>query len=531
MPAQSSIKYLLLLALLACTSLQAALPFTGPADIAAADPVPASERALRLADTLLLEPGYRRARNLAAEWHRYVSGFVSDERQVQQLEALANERAILYFLRETEGSLAPVFAREAERVLNQFGNGALVAWRLRSLSGKVVLAHNAERLKNLDTSETRREIGPRYFIVPISGAGFNFCLDAEWDVTRLPNYPLNEANSEFLFIQTDSELRLVGRAEYRELPDSAYRFISGDKFTAQPYLVQKGMRILSVTAGDMRLFICYPFAGYTFYALRGALALLLLCALVFVVSGMRALSAAANNVIENRQGRWLSEHYEKSLSLNEQALRLTDRTLELVTEIKDRDAALLSGLGRKLGEIASGIEEQTRFLIEEAVARQRPAPPAAPAAETQGARRPLHRKVVPKPPILIDGSAPGEVQVSIELDLPLTDEKLLTPHAKAEYVSSLRRRAIEKAGQREYVHDEKLDNYDFTPEDPIALPQKPAFEPRDVPEASDLEYVLKFRYAGKQRVLPLEVKPANSASLRMREDLHRQELVVTDGEE
>jgi hypothetical protein len=143
----------------------------------------------------------------------------------------------------------------------------------------------------------------------------------------------------------------------------------------------------------------------------------------------------------------------------------------------------------------------------------------------------LHRKVVPKPPILIDGSAPGEVQVSIELDLPLTDEKLLTPHAKAEYVSSLRRRAIEKAGQREYVHDEKIDNYDFTPEDPIALPQKPAFEPREIPDASDLEYVQKFRYAGKPRVLPLEVKPTNAASLRMREDLHRQELVVTDGEE
>ena len=255
MPARNSIRNLLLLALVTTTSLQAALPFTGPADIAAADQVPAGERALRLADTLLLEPGYRRARNLAAEWHRYVSGFVADEKQAQQIETLANERAILYFLRETEGSLAPAFAKEAERVLNQFGNGALVAWRLRSLAGKVVLAHNAERLKDLDTSETRREIGARYLTVPISGAGFNFSLDAEWDVTRLPNYPLTEANSEFLFIQTDNELRLTGRAEYRQLPDSAYRFISGDKFTALPYLVQNGMRILPVSAGDMRLFI------------------------------------------------------------------------------------------------------------------------------------------------------------------------------------------------------------------------------------------------------------------------------------
>ncbi|HMV36456.1 MAG TPA: hypothetical protein PKD60_11220, partial [Turneriella sp.] len=362
MPARNSIRNLLLLALVTTTSLQAALPFTGPADIAAADQVPAGERALRLADTLLLEPGYRRARNLAAEWHRYVSGFVADEKQAQQIETLANERAILYFLRETEGSLAPAFAKEAERVLNQFGNGALVAWRLRSLAGKVVLAHNAERLKDLDTSETRREIGARYLTVPISGAGFNFSLDAEWDVTRLPNYPLTEANSEFLFIQTDNELRLTGRAEYRQLPDSAYRFISGDKFTALPYLVQNGMRILPVSAGDMRLFICYPFAGYLFYALRGTVALLLLVSLVIAVRGIRSLRATVKDVLENRQGRWLGEHYEKSLSLNEQALKVTDRSVALVSEIKDRDAALISDLGRKLGEITSGIEEQTRFL-------------------------------------------------------------------------------------------------------------------------------------------------------------------------
>lgn len=529
MPARNSIRNLLLLALVTTTSLQAALPFTGPADIAAADQVPAGERALRLADTLLLEPGYRRARNLAAEWHRYVSGFVADEKQAQQIETLANERAILYFLRETEGSLAPAFAKEAERVLNQFGNGALVAWRLRSLAGKVVLAHNAERLKDLDTSETRREIGARYLTVPISGAGFNFSLDAEWDVTRLPNYPLTEANSEFLFIQTDNELRLTGRAEYRQLPDSAYRFISGDKFTALPYLVQNGMRILPVSAGDMRLFICYPFAGYLFYALRGTVALLLLVSLVIAVRGIRSLRATVKDVLENRQGRWLGEHYEKSLSLNEQALKVTDRSVALVSEIKDRDAALISDLGRKLGEITSGIEEQTRFLIEEAVSRQKPAP--ATAAVPTGVQRPLHRKPAPKAPIIIDGSAPGDVQVSIELDLPLTDEKQLTPHAKAEYVSSLRRRAMEKTGQREYVHDEKIDNYDFTPEDPVALPQKPAFEPRDIPDSSDLEYVQKFRYSGKPRVLPLEVKPANSAGLRMREDLHQQELVVTGEEE
>jgi hypothetical protein len=529
MHARNFTVHLLLLALVTATSLQAALPFTGPADIAAAEQVPAGERALRLADTLLLEPGYRRARNLAAEWHRYVSGFVADEKQVQLLENLANERAILYFLRETEGPLAPAFAKEAERVLTQFGNGALVAWRLRSLTGKIVLSHNAERLKNLNTSETKREIGPRFFTVPISGAGFNFSLDAEWDITRLSNYPLAEANSEFLFIQTDRELRLTGRAELRQLPDSAYRFISADRFTALPYLVQNGMRILPVSAGDMRLFICYPFAGYTFYAVRGTLALLLLFALILALRGIRSLRAAATDVMENRQGRWLGEHYEKSLSLNEQALKVTDRSVALVSEIKDRDAALIGELGRKLGEIHSGIEEQTRFLIEEAVSKQKPAP--ATTVPSAGVQRPLHRKTVPKAPILIDGSAPGNVQVSVELDLPLSDEKQLTPHAKAEYVTSLRRRAREKTGQREYVHDEKIDNYDFIPEEPVALPEKPAFEPREIPDASDLEYVQKFRYTGKPRVLPLEVRPASSASLRMREDLHQQELVVTGEEE
>lgn len=519
----------LLLAALTATALQAALPFTGPADFAAPEAIPAGERALRLADTLLLEPGYRRARNLAAEWQRYVSGFVSDEKQVQQLENLANERAILYFLRETEGSLAPVFAKEAERILNQFGNGALLAWRLRALAGKVVLAHNAERLKDLDTSETRRAIGPRYFTVPISGAGFNFSLDAEWDITRLSNFPLPEANSEFLFIQTDNELRLTGRAELRQLPDSAYRFISGDRFTASPYLVQNGMRILQVSTGDMRLFICYPFAGYTFYAVRGVLAVLLLIAVLFAIRGVRSLRAAARAVLENRQSRWLGEHYEKSLSLNEQALRISDRSVALVSEIKERDATLISELGRRLGEIYSGIEEQTRYLIDEALSKQKTAPGSAvPASSVQ---RPLHRKPVVKPPIIIDGSAPGDVQVSIELDLPLAEEKQLSPREKAEYISSLRRRATEKAGQRDYVHDEKIDNYDYVPDEPVKLPEKPVFEPREVPDASDLEYVQKFRYSGRPRVLPLEVKPANPASLRMREDLHQQELVVTSEEE
>jgi hypothetical protein len=347
----------------------------------------------------------------------------------------------------------------------------------------------------------------------------------------LPNYPINEANSEFLFIQTDSELRLVGRAEYRQLPDSAYRFISGDKFTAQPYLVQKGMRILSVTAGDMRLFICYPFAGYRFYILRGGVVLLLIVTMVAAVRGLRLLHTILKDAIENRSSLWLNEHYEKSLGLNEQTLKVTDRSIALVSEIKERDAARLSELGRKLGEIASGIEEQTRFLIEEAVAKHRPAPPAAPAAETQGARRPLHRKVVTKPPILIDGSAPEEVQVSIELDLPLTNEKQLTAQEKAQYVRSLRRRAREKTGHDEYIHDENIDNYEYTPEEPITPPTAPAFEPREQPNATDFEYVQKFRYSGKVRVLPLEIRPPKAASLRMREDLHKQELVVSGEEE
>jgi hypothetical protein len=315
----------------------------------------------------------------------------------------------------------------------------------------------------------------------------------------------------------------------RELPDSAYRFISGDKFTALPYLVQNGMRILQVSALDIRLFICYPFAGYTFYAVRGTLALVLLVAIIFTLRGIRSLRAAAKDVLENRQARWLGEHYEKSLSLNEQALKISDRSVALVSEIKDRDAALIAELGRKLGEIHAGIEEQTRFLIEEAVSQKKAAAtPSVPAAPVS---RPLHRKPVAKAPIIIDPSAPGEVQVSIELDLPLTDEKQLTPDAKAQYVTSLRHRARQKTGQRDYVHDEKLDNYDFIPEEPIVLPEKPAFEPREIPDASDLEYVQKFRYTAKPRVLPLEVRPASSASLRMREDLNQQQLVVSGEDE
>lgn len=506
-------------------------PFTSAGDIAAAPEVPATERLLRAADTLLMEPAYARARELAANWSRYTQRLTTDEKQIAQLETLANTPAITGFLHEPEGSLAAAFRSEVQRSLQNFGNGAITAWRLRSLAGVTVLAHNEARLSGLDTSETRREIGPRYFIIPISSVGFNFTLDAEWDVTRLSNYPLTQANSEFLFVQTDAEMRLTGKSEGRVLPDSAYRFISADKFVAEKHGVQHGMRIIFASAGDARLLICYPFAGYAFYAVRGTVALLLLVAAVLALKGLGALRRTTQQVLENREGAWLGEHYQTSLSLNEKALGITDRSVTLVAEIKDRDASLIEELGKKLGEISAGIEEQTRFIVEEAVKSQiTTAQPAAPAQEVQ-TQRPLYRKHVYRPPVLIEATDKPEVQVSLEMDLPLKDEKELPPEEKASYISSLRRRASEKSGPKEYVHDEKIDNFDYVPPEPMAMPERPTPVLAATPDAGDLEYVQKFRYTGKPRVMPMTARRPSTAHLKMHEDLHREALVVHSEEE
>ena len=125
--------------------------------------LPASEIAIRSADTLLFEPGYRHASDLAAHWKTYADAFVKDEKRAADLEALVNSPAVTAFLKDPESSLAPAFSAEAAKLLNEYNNGAFKAWRLRTLSGKVVLQKNAADLAGLDISETRRDITARVY--------------------------------------------------------------------------------------------------------------------------------------------------------------------------------------------------------------------------------------------------------------------------------------------------------------------------------------------------------------------------------
>lgn len=494
--------------------------------------MPWEERLLRIADLILMEPGYAQARTLAGEWTAYTSKFATDEKRTAELEALANEPAILGFLRDPTGSLAPAFERETTELLNGFGNGAIKAWRLRSIDDKTLLAHDAKRLAGIDTTTARREIGPRYFTIPISGAGFNVSLDAEWDVSRLSDFPLSQINSEYLFLTTDNEMNILAIGNPRAMPDSGFRFISGTKFITEAHGIKYGLRIFATSAKDFKLVICYPFAGYTFYAVRGSLALLLLITVIVSLIKLGSLRSAASHVMENRSGEWLQKHYEQSLGINEQALNLGEKALGVVTSLKEREAKVIGELGRHIDELSANFTAQTKLVLEEAAKAQAESqiPAVMPVSSVRPeVRRPLHKKAVHKAPILINSDAAPEIQVSIELDLPLDDEKQLKPEEKVAYIGSLRRRAAEKITEKEFIRDEKIDNYDYIPPEPMELPKMTHIE-ASAPDTANLEYVQKFHYSGKARVLPMAEAPAKASTLRMREDLHRETLVVSEEE-
>ncbi len=498
----------------------------------AGESLPWQERLLRMADLLLMEPGYAQARTLAAEWSAYTQKFTTDEKRAAELEALANEPAILGLIRDPRGPLAPAFETETAEILNTFGNGALKAWRLRTLDDKTLFARDAKRLAGLDTTTARREIGPRFFTIPISGTGFNVSLDAEWDVTRLSDFPLSQINSEYLFLTTDHEMNILAIGNPRSIPDSGFRFISGNKFISEPYGIKHGLRIVTTEAKDFRLVICYPFAGYIFYAVRGGLALLLIITLIIALVKIGSLRSAATHVMENRSGEWLQQHYEQSLGINEQALNIGEKALGVVSSLKEREAKVIGELGRHIEELSDNFTAQTRLVLEEASKTQVQSPaPVSKGEPSREVRRPLHKKSVHKAPLLIEHDKAPEIRVTIELDLPLEDEKQLKPEEKIAYIGSLRRRAQEKTGQKDFIHDEKIDNYDYIAPEPMAIPEPGyAAAGAGTPDTADLEYVQKFQYAGKTRVLPMAAVEKSAATLRMREDLHRETLIVTEEE-
>lgn len=506
--------------------------FKLPGIMSSGETIPWQEKLLRAVDFALMEPGYAQARALGSEWTAYTQKFTSDEKRAAELEALANEPAILGFLRDPKGSLAPAFEKETTELLNNFGNGAIKAWRLRSIDDRILLAHDAKRLSALDTATARREIGPRFFMVPISGVGFNVSLDAEWDITRLSDFPLSQINSEYLFLTTDHEMNILGVQNPRSIPDSGYRFISGNKFISEAYGIKHGMRIYTSETKDFKLIIGYPFAGYVFYAVRGSLLLLLIITLLVCIVKLGSFRRAANHVMENRSGEWLTQHYEQSLGINEQALNLGEKALGVVSSLKDREAKVMGELGRHIEELSANFTAQTRLVLEEAsrLQAQPQASVTGPATEvSREIKRPLHKKAIHKAPILIESDKAPEIQVSIELDLPLEDEKQLTPEAKAEYIGSLRRRARAKVVEKEFIHDEKIDNYDYIPPEPMAIPET-AQATAATPDTADLEYVQKFRYSGKSRVLPMATAETKVTKLRLREDLQREALIVSEEE-
>lgn len=509
------------------------LPFSfgGTQEKTPAEQLPVSERLMRAADLILMEPGYAQARELSAKWKTYISAFLTDERRAAELEALANEPAIVAYLKDSDGPLAPVFEKEARRLIDSYGRQVFKAWRLRTLAGKVILAESPKRLADLDTSVVRREIGPRFITIPISGTGFNFSLDAEWDITRLPDFPLSQINSEYFFLQVDNGMNLAAVAAPGSIPDAAFRFISGGKFIAQPHGVQNGMRVVISSATDFHLIICYPFAGIYFYLVRGVVAVLLIIAFIILAIKLASLRKAAEHVIENRPGKWLEGHYQQSLGMHEKALGLTDKSIAAISDIKERDAQIFRELGTHLQELSYNFTQQTERMLRmqaSATAANTTAQHAAPAREP--VTRPMHKKAVHKAPIIIPADLKPEIEVAIELDLPLSDEKKLTSADKATFISSLKRRAQAKSAGKEFIHDEKIDNYDFVPEPPLPIPEITPPASGKVDDKADLEYVQKFRYQSKTRVLPMTAAPEKPQTLQMREDLKNEILTIHDDE-
>lgn len=490
--------------------------------------VPPIEIALRAVDLILFEPGYRQARALASTWKTYADGFLKDEKRAADLEALANSPAVLGFLRDPESRLAASFSAESTRLMNEYGNGAFKAWRLRTLTGKVVLQNKGDELRALDISETRREINSHFITVPIANTGFNYSLDAEWDISRLPDFPLTQINSEFLYVQTDVDKKLIGIPEGTQLPDSAFRFVSGGAFIAPGHGLHEGYRIIATESGDLKLFLCYPFAGYWFYAVRGSILILMFSAFVYGLVKLGSAREAARHVLENRSGRWLEQHYSESLSISERAIDLNDQASGLVTQIKERDAAVIAELGGHIQHLTRTIRTESE---RGAITAGAPTTSQSSSVKSEsGFLRPMHKKAVYREPIIIENEVKSGVEVEIDLDLPLKDEKELTRDQKTAYVTSLRRRAQDKSGAKEFIHDESIDNFDYVAPDPMPMPSIAMKEIKGTPDAADLEYVQKFRYAGKARVLPMAEDKRKSAALHMHEDLHVKNLVIIEDE-
>lgn len=508
----------------------------GGDDKTPAEQIPASERLLRAADLILMEPGYAQARELSQKWRSYITTLLSDERRAAELETLANEPAIVAYLKDSDGPLAAIFEKEARRLLDGFGHQLFKAWRLRTLAGKVVLAESPKRLPDIDTSVARRDIGPRFITIPISGTGYNYSLDAEWDITRLADFPLTQINSEYFFLQVDNAMNLAAVTNPGNIPNAAYRFISGGKFIAEPHGVQNGMRVLitgassgsSAGSANFHLVVCYPFAGIYFYIVRGLLVLLLITVIIVLVAKLAGLGKAAEHVLENRKGKWLEDHYRQSLGMHEKALGLSDKSIAAISEIKERDAQVFRELGLHLQELSYNFTQQTeRMLQMQATA---PVTAVTHAAAGRPVARPLHKKTVHKAPIIIAADLKPEIDVTIELDLPLSDEKKLGAADKATFIGSLKRRALAKSAGKEFIHDEKIDNYDFVPDAPLPVPEitLPAGGKGD--ETADLEYVQKFRYTPKAQVLPMAAAAEKQPTLHVREDLKNEVLIVHEDE-
>ena len=80
------------------------------------------------------------------------------------------------------------------------------------------------------------------------------------------------------------------------------------------------------------------------------------------------------------------------------------------------------------------------------------------------------------------------------------------------------------------MHDESLDHFDYVPADPVPVPSAPVKALKDSPDEADLEYVQKFRYTGKARVLPMAETIHKTRAFHLREDLNVHSLVLGEEE-
>jgi len=494
--------------------------------------LPGRENALRTVDEILREPGYLRASELHEAWQAYLNKTLSSDALATDLEVLVNEYAIISYLKDPKGPLAATFEAETRQLLNQFGNRTFKAWRLRSLTGKILLAESPKSLTEIDTSVTRREIGVRYVTIPISGTGFNFSFDAQWDVSRLPKFPLSQVQSEFFFIQTDSQGQILALTGENFLPEKVFRLISGGKFIAPEWGVFEGLRIVKGEAAGFYLYLCYPFAGYGFYAIRIALLILILVAICIAIIRFAQIRSAARYALENRSGAWLDAHYQQSLGINKEALGLSDKTLETVSEIKARDQEVFKKLGEHIRELNTNFSAQARQILETAKSEREQMPQPHPTPMSAAPVRALHRRPGIKPAKVISADMSSEVNIHIELDLPLKDERPLEASAKAGYLATLRNkaRAAHRSLDEDFIRDEKIDNYEFVAAEPMPLPKAAPAKQNSDDAPADLSYVQKYRYTPKVATLPMETAKQKQPTLAMREDLSQAALLVSEEE-